>query len=58
MVKLVQLLCPARHCLLCTAYEEESSTFAEACEAINMMLSPKGPFNNYCAAQSFLLRKA
>ena len=48
MVKIVQLLCPQRHCLLGIAYEEEHSSFREACGAITSMMT-EGPFNNWCA---------
>lgn len=49
MVKLVQLLCPQRHCLVASMYEEERSSFEEACTMLRDMLAPKGPFNPWCA---------
>jgi hypothetical protein len=48
MVRIVQLLCPERHCLLAVAYEEGVGSFVEARDALQAMVS-KGPFNNWCA---------
>ena len=47
MVKIVQLLCPERHCLLGIAYEDERGSFKEACAALQAMID-SGPFNNWC----------
>lgn len=48
MVRLVQLLCPERHCLMASAYEEERSCFTDACEGLRAMVKGGG-FNAWCA---------
>lgn len=45
---IVQLLCPERHCLLASVYEEGVGNFKEASDALSAMLQPKGVFNNWC----------
>jgi hypothetical protein len=48
MVKLVQLLCPQRHAIFATAYEEGVSNFLGACEMIETMVGPNGPYKRQC----------
>lgn len=47
MVRIVQLLCPERHCLLACAYEEGTGSFQESCEALGGMIK-RGMFNDWC----------
>jgi len=47
MVKIVQLRCPARHCLLAIAYEDGAETLASACNKLReVMVAMK--MNEYC----------
>lgn len=48
MVHIVQLLCPARHCLFSVAYEEGRSSFEESKKMLDEMIGPNGPFNARC----------
>jgi hypothetical protein len=48
MVKIVQLLCPQRHCILATAYEEERANFEDACKGLELMVSEVGPYKRQC----------
>ena len=48
MVRIVQLLCPSRHCLLAAPYEDDRSSFDEAKGMLKAMIS-QGPFNAWCA---------
>ncbi len=48
MVRIVQLLCPARHCLLASAYEDDKGTFSKTCEALSAMLEPRGGVSRHC----------
>lgn len=51
VVKLVQMLCPARHCVLMTAYEEDAADFLGACERWKKWLEQREYINgNVCFA--------
>jgi len=46
-VHIVQLLCPSRHCLVATAYEEGERTFDEAAEGLRGAMRTVGA-NDWC----------
>jgi len=48
VVKLVQMLCPQRHCLLASAYAEGAGNFLEACEQLEGIIRDAG-MNRWCA---------
>lgn len=47
MVKIVQLLCPHRHCVMGVAYEEGRSSFEESCNAMRSAMEQIG-IHNWC----------
>jgi hypothetical protein len=47
MVRIVQLLCSERHCLLAVAYEEGKSTFEKSRAAMEKFIS-SGQINCHC----------
>jgi hypothetical protein len=48
MVKLVQFLCPQRHALLASAYEEGVGDFVGACNFLETMVGPDGSYKRQC----------
>lgn len=48
MVRIVQLLCEERHCLLASAYEDDEGTFTKTCQALSDLLQPKGWVRRHC----------
>ena len=47
MVRIVQLLCPERHCLVAAPYEDDRMTFRECCDALKTAFDTGG-FNSHC----------
>ena len=47
MVKLVQLLCPKRHCIMGVAYLDGKDTFVGVCNRIEDIIR-EGPLNRWC----------
>lgn len=47
MVKIVQMLCPQRHCILAIAYEENAGNFVQQCNEIEDIIQ-KTPLNRWC----------